>query len=370
MTPVPSSTPGPPAYIYVLVLALLGLTFAGTTMLVQGYHAEKSARADDHFIRGRVLLDSGDAAGGIAELRAAVALDRGNAAYARLLAQALAETGAAREAQTYLDGVLQRDPTNGEANLTQARVSRALGEDESAETYYRRAWFGVWPQGQQQRALVGFELADYLMERGERMRAVGVLSQLAGDMPDAAALHVRLGTMLLEIGQPGDAIAPLERAVEREPEHGGAWHALAAAHFAHGDYATARLTALRATELAPEDETARQLAETSGAVLALDPSLPRLATRERLRRWQDLLALAVDALDACDPPAEADVPSPLRAQAATLLLLRVTALDEELVLPVVEQLWQERLARCAETPPEFLPVGLVLEALGTGGRRP
>lgn len=361
----PPPTAAPPAWVYVVIAGLLAAMGTGTTMLVQAYHAEKSARAEAHYQRGRVLAESAELGAATAELRAAVTLDRGNTDYALLLARTLADAGAAREAQTYLDGVLASDPTDGRANLAQAGVLRALGDHEAAETYYRRAWFGVWAEGQQQRALVGFDLAEYLLDRDETTRAIGVLSQLAGDMPDAPAPLVRLGTLLLRAGQPADAVAPLQRAVEHDPRHAGAWHALAEAHFESRSFATARLAALRATDLAPGDARARQLADVSGAVLALDPSQPRLATRERLRRWQQLLSLAVDALDDCVGPDEDEAPDPLRAQARTLLALRVTALDEELVLPVVEQVWQTRLAACPDTPSAFAPVGLVLAGLAS-----
>jgi len=364
MTDHAPSTPGPPAHVYVVVLAVLAAMFAGTTWLGREYHDTKAARADAHFTRGRVLLDAGDADGGITELRAAVTLDRGNPDYARRLARALIAAGAPREAQTYLDGVLAADPTSGLANLTQAQVARALDDPEAAEAYYQRAWFGVWSEGQQQRALVGFELAEYLLSRGETTRAVGVLSQLSTDMPDAPRLLVRLGGLLLEAGAAADAVPALERAVERDAENAEAWRTLASAHFVTRNYATARLAALRATELAPEDGDARRLADTSAAVLRLDPGQPRLATRERLRRWQLMLQLAAEAFDACLAQPE-DPPGPLRAQANTLLALRVTAVDEEVVLPVIEQLWQARAARCPVVPEAFTALSLVLDALAS-----
>jgi tetratricopeptide (TPR) repeat protein len=355
----PMTTPGPPLHVYVLVLLVLAGAFAGAAWLGQEYHASKKARADAHFIKGRVLVDAGDLEQGITELRAAVTLDRGNAGYARLLARALAAAGAPREAQTYLDGVLARDPTSGIANLTQAQVARALEDSEGAEVFYQRAWFGVWPEGQQQRALVGFELADYLLTRGDAARAVGVLSQLSTDMPDTTDLLVRLGALFLQADAGSDAIPPLERAVARDPDHAEGWRTLAEAHFTMRNYAAARLAALRATELAPDSADAARIAQVSRDVLSLDPLQPRLATRERLRRWQRILDLSVDAYDACARRAEGpDVPA--REEAVTLLALRVTALDEETLLPVIEQLWEARNARCEDVPPEYQALSLVL----------
>ncbi len=353
---------GPPLHVYVLVLTLLAAVFAGTAWLGQQYHGAKAARADGHFTRGRVLVEAGQLEPGITELRAAIALDRGNADYARLLARALAAAGAPREAQSYLDGVLALDPTSGITNLTQAQVARALGDSAGAEVFYQRAWFGVWPEGLQQRALVGFELAEYLLGRGEDVRAVGVLSQLSTDIPDSPELLVRLGALLLQAGAAGDAVAPLERAVERDPEHADAWRTLADAHFATRNFATARLTALRATELAPDDQDARRIADTSAAVLALDPSQPRLATRERLRRWQQLLALSAAAFDGCVIDAE---PGRLREQAGELLALPIARIDEEVVLPVIEQLWQTRASRCDEWPAEYDALALVMASLAS-----
>lgn len=368
--PVPDpavTTAPPPLHVYVVVLVVLAAVFAGTTWLGQHYHASKASRADTHFTRGRVLIEAGELEQGIKELRAAVTLDRGNADYARLLARALAAAGAPREAQTYLDGVLARDPTSGIANLTQAQVARALDDAEGAEVFYQRAWFGVWPEGQQQRALVAFELVEYLLTRGETTRAVGVLSQLSTDMPDAPGLLVRLGALFLEAGAAVDAIPPLERAVERDPENADAWRTLADAHFTTRNYATARLAALRASELAPDDAGARLIASTSDAVLNLDPGQPRLATRERLRRWQQILALTVEAFDACFGEEEGP-PMPVREDAAALLALRMTELDEEVVLPVVERLWQARAVRCTELAPEYDTLALVLASLASRER--
>jgi predicted Zn-dependent protease len=360
----PVTTPGPPLHIYVLVLLALAVAFASTAWLGQEYHAAKTARADAHFTKGRVLVEAGDVEQGITELRAAIALDRGNPDYARLLARALAAAGAPREAQTYLDGVLARDPTSGIANLTQAQVVRALNDPEGAEAFYQRAWFGVWPEGQQQRALVGFELAEYLLTQGEAPRAVGVLSQLSTDMPDTPELLVRLGTLFLQAGAPTDAIPPLERAVEQDPEHADGWRTLAEAHFATRNYATARLAALRATELAPGDANAERIAEVSNAVLSLDPGQPRLATRERQRRWRRLLELAVEAFNTCVGESES-APRLVREEAARLLDLPLAALDEEVVLPVIEQLWRDRGARCPDLPPDDHALSLVLESLAS-----
>jgi tetratricopeptide (TPR) repeat protein len=362
--PGPATTPGPPWHVYLFVALLLAAILTGTTLLARHYQMEKTARSNAHFARGQVLVATGELEAGVAELRAAVALNRGSGVYARVLARALADAGAPREAQTYLDGVLARDPTSGIANLTRAQVLRTLGDTDGAETYYRRAWFGVWPEGQQQRALVGFELAEYLLDRGEIARAIGVLSQLAVDMPATVSLFVRLGALFLQAGAPADAVPPLERAVQADPDNAEAWHTLAEAQFGGGQYATARLAALRAIDLVPDDQEARRLAEVSAAVIALDPGQPRLATRERLRRWQQLLALAADAFDACVPePGDALAAAVDRAR--TLRALPVGSLDEELVQPVVEQLWRARTAECPDVPPEYEPLSLVLTSLGT-----
>ena len=78
-----------PARAYTAVAVLLVAMFTTTTTLARYFHEEQQTRSETHFARGTSLVGAGDRDRGIVELRAALSLDRGNAAYALVLATAL-----------------------------------------------------------------------------------------------------------------------------------------------------------------------------------------------------------------------------------------------------------------------------------------
>ena len=66
-------------------------------------------------------------------------------------------------------------------------------------------------------------LAGVYFRLGVYPRAIEIWSRLVRVHPDDVTLRVNLGLALLKTGQPEDALAHLECALEKEPDHARAW---------------------------------------------------------------------------------------------------------------------------------------------------
>ncbi len=360
-----------PARTVTLVALALGALLAITATLARYYSEVRLLRAGSHLERGRMLVRVGELDRGLTELRAALALHRDDAETTLVLATALLAADRPREAETYLDEAIERDPTSGPANLARARVARELASDDTA-TFYQRAYFGSWgPESTPRRVAVGFELVEYLLSSGERERARGVLTQLAVDAAHDTGVMLRVALLLVDAGAPADAVPLLGEVVTRRPGDAPAWGALASAAFAiYEDQIAARASA-QALDLDKGDTESERIARLAQDAFAMDPRVSRLSTRERIRRARVVLAETVRAYDACAPLATAEAPpGGARAEAARVMAEgpRVEVELDDLV-DLAARVWAERRERCPEVAPDLAALARVFDRLAAGATR-
>lgn len=359
---------------YAVVLVGLALLFVLTVVVAGRFHQERERLAAAQFERGRALARAGDARRALVAFRAALTLERDRPEVELALALALLDLGRAPEAVTYLADVLRADPTNGPANLARARAARTMGEFDDAEGFYQRAIYGAWPGDAASRRLgVRFELVDLLLQRGQRQRAAGELTQIDADAPDNVDVAARLGPLFLQVGAADRAAAALQRVVAARPGDAGAWAALAAAEMTLGRLSAAVSAGQRAIALRPDDEATIRRVETARLALGLDPTARRLATAERERRARALVMLARAALLSCVRPDEGlagpDI-AELDAEATALLGSRPARQMEavEAALGLAERLWARAREVCPTAAAEHDVLALALaRAAGPGG---
>lgn len=363
-------TPARMVVIVTVAFVALGATAAS---LARHYREARVTRAAALLDHGRMLVRAGEVDRGLDELRASLALNRGDPDIALVLATALLDANRLHESETYLDEAIAADPTSGPANLARARVARALGADDT-DTYYQRAYFGSWGEAAiQQRVNVGFELVGYLLSRGERERARGVLTQIGADAGSDTDLQLRVALLLIDAGAPSDALPLLRGIVSRRPGDAPAWSALASAAFAVYEDDVAARAAAQALELDKDDQQAARIRRLSTAALALDPRAGRRSARERERRARVLLDRAAEAWDQCQASqgdAAVPVASAARAEAASVLAPRSKRdLELDELIDLATQVWNERKASCPEMDAEFDELGRVFDRLAAGATR-
>jgi predicted O-linked N-acetylglucosamine transferase (SPINDLY family) len=124
----------------------------------------------------------------------------------------------------------------------------------------------------------GLAEAHAAWRRGDRPRALALLTALAASVPASAAIPARLGAYALEAGNDGDALRWLERAVALAPADASAWTNLGTARLRLGRVGDAVAAHRRAQALDPSSLAARvNLAnalehggDVDGAVAALE----------------------------------------------------------------------------------------------------
>jgi hypothetical protein len=135
-----------------------------------------------------------------------------------------------------------------------------------------------------------------LLARRERRRALSELLVLAANLPDDAALHVRVGRGFLDAGDPRRALDHFALVLRAEADNRGALVGAGESAFALGDYVRAR----RYLDAVPGgDERVADLREVARLVLAGDPLAPRLRAAERRRRLIAAFEHATSRMDTC-----------------------------------------------------------------------
>ena len=109
-------------------------------------------------------------------------------------------------AETTLGAILEKDSTDGPANLAMARVQAREGRAEDAISYYHRAIYGHWSgAAEASRLQVRFELIDLLAKRGAKEELLAELLPVQEEAPEDVATRLRLGQLYLTAGSPARA---------------------------------------------------------------------------------------------------------------------------------------------------------------------
>ena len=130
---------------FALIFASMAGLFVFDTFLEKAEQAESLAESQRLFSEGEALLKQGRPADAAERFRSALTFARENPGYELALAQALMESGKLHDAEVVVTSMLERDPTDGPANLTLARIFTREGKLDDASSYYHRAIYGHWP---------------------------------------------------------------------------------------------------------------------------------------------------------------------------------------------------------------------------------
>ena len=122
-----------------VAVAVLAVALRGVHARVLEDHVRRHTQDAD------ALASGGDLEAAVVQYRAALQLERGDAAVARSLALTLLRLGRLDESESYLRHLLRGDPTDGALNRGLARIHVERGRAAEARAAYQRAIYGQWP---------------------------------------------------------------------------------------------------------------------------------------------------------------------------------------------------------------------------------
>ncbi len=218
--------------------------------------------------RGLLLLDRGDLEGAEAAFRVVANLAPGDVAGPTGLARVQLARGAAADAATRLEAVLERAPADRYAYQLLGAAYRQLGRvDEAQEAAAagageEAAWADPWSDevgGQRRGFAASLKDATALALAGRYPEAITLLERLRAERPDDRELRTYLGGVYASAGRVSEARALLDASLAANPDDFDATMHLATAHLFAGDYGTADATAVRALALRPGSADATRL---------------------------------------------------------------------------------------------------------------
>lgn len=296
--------------ILLLSVAGLVLAFAVTGFAARLYHGRRAELARSWFDRGNAELKAGHAQQAVSDLRTALVYAQHELPpdqqhdYQLQLAEALPATGNDDEAKAYLLDLWERAPGNSRVNLELARLAASMDEEADAKRYYNGAIYGVWDESAdavlRSRMDARLEYFRYLISQGETTEAQGVLLATGAETPPDPAMHAEVGRLMLESGQPQQALGQFALALKLDAHNYQALAGTGEAYFALGNDRDAvrylanaeREKAQRKRRPGEEDTAERETQESqvmrdlaiAQATQALDPHRPGLEATERAAR--------------------------------------------------------------------------------------
>ena len=348
---------------FALIFVALAALFVIDTFLARIEQNEDRAEATRLFAEGHQMMQDGHYAEAAERFRDAVSIERDNRDYLLALSGALLGAKNFADAESTLDGLLQRDSTDGDANLAMARVQVAEMHIPEGISFYHRAIYGRWTtNAAQNRLKVRFELVDLLARQNAKEELLAELLPLQDEASADLQTRTRIGELFLSAGSPARAADVFQDILRRDSENADAYAGLGEAEFALADYQAARTGFLNASRLKPDDADIRKRLELCEQIISLDPTRRGLASNERYQRSLKLVALALDEINNCSrvPAPQELVDSANKALKARVAELRQNAATEA-NLDLTEQLWQARGKDCgSSTPASDDPLALVL----------
>ena len=332
----------------VILAAIVGLLLFDTALARVDISSRKAYAALE-FARGQRLVVQGRMDQAIEHLRAATTLDGENSDYGVALAQATLADGRPAAAEQMLLPLLERDETDGAANLAMARVLAKEGRNDAAKSSYHRAIYGRWPPGaEKSRTDARFELIDLLARTNARQELLSELLPIQDDSTNDGAQRKRIAHLFVVAGQPSRAVVIYREILRRDSRDADAYVGLAEAALSLGDFATARADLLAAQKLSPADSVSLQSRMIlTDSVIALDPTQPGLSITEQARRSRNLLQMTVSSTRRCLAAQAPQVAAAL--DSATALVSSAGAAAASSIvqnLSLAEQLWGLRRSRC------------------------
>jgi tetratricopeptide (TPR) repeat protein len=334
----------------VILAAIVGLLLFDTALAKVDKSGRKSYAARE-FAAGEQLLAQGKIEEAIEHLRAASTLDGESSAYGVALAEATLADGRPSAAEQMVLPVLERNPTDGAANLAMARVLAKEEKGEEAKSYYHRAIYGLWPPGaDKSRNVARFELIDLLARANAKQELLSELLPIQDDSANDMAQRKRIAHLFVVAGSPSRAVAIFREVLRRDSRDADAYVGLAEAALSLGDYETARADLLAAQKLMPEDSSSLQPRMIlTDSVIALDPTQRGLSLAEQVRRSRNLLQMTLVSARSClgaqAPQVAAALDSAMTLVSPARAAVQAQSVEQNLSL--AEQLWGLRRSRCA-----------------------
>lgn len=338
---------------FVLIFIALATLFAADTFLARIERAEARAEATRLVAEGREMMQDGRYGEAAERFKDAIAIERDNRDYRLALADALLAAKNYTDAESALGELLQKDSTDGDANLAMARV--LVGETKLTEgvSFYHRAIYGQWrTDAAQNRLKVRFELVDLLARQHAKEELLAELLPLQDEASADLRTRMRIGELFLSAGSPARAADVFQDILRRNSQNADAYSGLGEAEFARGNYQSARTDFLNASRLKPDDPAIRKRLQLCEQIMSLDPTRRGLASNERYQRRLKLVALALNEINNCS---RTSAPQELVDSANKALKARVGELQQntatEANLDLTEQLWQARGKDCGASEP-------------------
>ena len=333
--------------------AILVLIIADTALARVDRQATRATAADEYrvgenLIRHKRLHDA------IEHLRTAATLDREKPVYTVALAQAVLAEGRAADAEQMLIPLLERDATDGGANLAMARVLTQQTRVEEAKSYYHRAIYGIWPgDAARSRAIARFELIDLLAQTGAKQELLAELLPIQDESPEDTVLRKKVANFFVLAGSPVKASDIYRDLLRKNPRDADAYIGLGKAALATGNYPVARSDFLAAQRIAPDDSAIAGTIKLADSVIAIDPTQRGLGLDEQVRRSRQLVQMTIKSAHKCldveAPPVAAALDSVARSLVAPAgAVTRSQAIDENISL--AGALWRMREGRCTSRP--------------------
>lgn len=358
--------------VFIIVFVIVALVFIDSA-LEKAEQRDLKSQAQQAHARGAQLVQQGKLNPAIELLRKAHTLERDNTVYELDLIDALVAAKRSEDAQPLMNEILLREPDDGRANLSAARLALEKGKSADAISYYHRAIYGDWPQNAPaHRVAARMELVHLLAAEGRKHELLAELLPLEEEAKTNIPIQEELGRLFLVAGSPNRAAEVYRAMIDRDPKDADAHSGLGDAELEMGEYRNARAAFLAALRYKPRDASIQKRLDLSNALTNLDPTPRRLASIEKYRRSMHILQLAYDNLNACLARHSGGQP----AHAAQTLSTAHDALGakppshasnelSESLLGIVEKTWQTRVAVCgANVSPEEEALRLIIEKLG------
>jgi predicted Zn-dependent protease len=294
----------------ILALAIIGTipAFGVTQSLVQHSRDRREQLAVDWANQGRRDLAAARPARAAEDFRAAQQYARDRGEYRLQLAQSLIAADRFIEAQSQLLTLWTQTPGDGVVNRELGRIAARTDDVPNALRYYHGAIDGAWTESARaQRQQTRTELAEFLLQRGDKTQANAELIALIGDLPPDPAAMTGAAALLLKADDGPQAMALLQKTLALDPHDPRALRLAGEAAFGLGDYRTARSHLEAAADALRLDARGQQLLDISTRVLALDPFARHITSRDRLRRIVRAYGVARDALAQCPAGTQEDL---------------------------------------------------------------
>ena len=280
-----------------------------------------------------------------------------------------------------MNEVLQREPNDGRANLTAARLSVKKGRTADAEAYYHRAIYGEWPDGSgdapgsgqagRDRIAARMELIDFLVENGKKQELLAELLPFEEEAGHNVLIEKKLGHLFLVAGSPARAADVYRALIRQDPRDAEAYEGLGEAEIEQGRYWEAKAALMKAAVHKPNDTSPDGRLQLANTMSALDPTPRQIPSAEKYGRSLRILDLTRASLRQCvaSHPGASSKEAEELLQAAEDALSRkapehgTNELAEE-ALGLAERMWEARVRVCGGSrSAEEEPLRLIMERL-------